>query len=421
MTQSPWLSVVVPVRDSTHLTEALSSIATQPNSDGIEVIVVDGGSRSDIQALELEGWPRVVFVERGDGSASLAVKVGLDAASASFVTFLDPSDRYAPAALGTLRRGLEAAPGVAAAQGTIRRRQGKEALGPSHLDSNVGAMMIKREALVALDLVNPSRPIDEDGNLVAQLGRAGLAVLPLAETIIHSRSSSEAPAERLYQNQVDGQPIDDTLTVALVVRNGMPHLPDAVASLRGQIHSPDRIIAVVGASEDETAEWLTTQPDIEVLSQHGTGLAEARNQAVAAVDEGWLAFLDHDDLWAAEKLADQRRVAAMVQELSAVVCRFETDGHEGQASGARIGWTPSALMAHRVTFDEIGPFDASLGLGCDTDWFRRLRLSDTLCLLPPRMLMTKRRHGGNLSAEPFQNRHAMFAMIAKHRRTATRP
>ncbi|MCI0434600.1 MAG: hypothetical protein L0271_13315, partial [Gemmatimonadetes bacterium] len=60
--------------------------------------------------------------------------------------------------------------------------------------------------------------------------------------------------------------------------------------------------------------------------------------------------------------------------------------------------------------------DPELGSGCDTDWFARALRSGAPCAVVPRVLMYKRLHASNLSADPLQNRRDMFRIIQKHRR-----
>lgn len=406
MTQDPWLSVIVRAPHSSHLAEALASIAGQTDADGIQTIVVTDGASDDVQHQAQSVLPNALHLDQADQ--------WLTPVRAPLVGFLDGDDRYAPDALARLRRALDAAPTVAAALGTARSIQGDDPLGPSDLTSHAGTVMARRKALSD----HSDRKLF-DGN-ARWVYRAEHPVLPIAETVLHTRSTPKALSKADRRYQTAPTPVGEPVTAVLVVRNGMPRLKEAVASVRAQTQPPDKIIAVVGPSDDGTEEWLDAQPDIELHLQSGTGLADARNQAVASVSNGWIAFIDHDDLWMKEKLEDQLRLANLVTEPSSVICRFETDDRDGSARGPRLGWTPSALMADRDFFTQVGPFDGTLGLGCDTDWFRRLRLSRSICLLSPLVLMKKHRHGGNLSATPARNREAMFAMIAKHRRGGTR-
>lgn len=215
------------------------------------------------------------------------------------------------------------------------------------------------------------------------------------------------------------------ITVILAVRDGRRYLPSAIESLHRQTLVPAEILAVVGTSADDTLDYLRAQPDIRVLEQDGTGLAAARNQGVEVAGCAWIAFLDHDDLWHPEKLATQWRSLSSAEGAVASVTHFrlvedvdpDDPAHVSSRPGqpARPGWTPSALLAHRDVFRAVGPFDPSLGMGCDTDWFRRLRLADVAVAVATEVLLDKRIHAANLSRDTAVNRAAMFRMLAKHR------
>ena len=158
----------------------------------------------------------------------------------------------------------------------------------------------------------------------------------------------------------------------------MPYLPEAVTAIRGQTLSPREIVAVVGSSHDGTREYLHSQPDIRVIEQSGVGLATARNVALKVVKYPLVAFCDHDDLWHPTKLEKQVAVITQFSTPATCIVSFEEFSERGPATRtdaqfghvATLGWTLSALLAHRDVFTAIGPFDPALGFGCDTDWFR---------------------------------------------------
>jgi glycosyltransferase involved in cell wall biosynthesis len=170
-------------------------------------------------------------------------------------------------------------------------------------------------------------------------------------------------------------------------------------------------------------DYLRSQPDIRVFEQAALGLAAARNAALAAVTGPLIAFCDHDDLWHPAKLEKQVAVLANFSAPSACIVNFEESPRRGPIEPVpglfcnvpTPAWTPSALLAHREVFRSIGPFDPALDLGCDTDWFRRLRQSEIPCGIAGRVLLHKRRHDSNLSRDPKTNRAAMFKMIRKMR------
>jgi GT2 family glycosyltransferase len=321
-----------------------------------------------------------------------------------------------------------------------------------YLGFNVGALMSRRAALLAAGLFDESLRQSEDVDLFIRLREAGARHLVIPDTVLEYRrhqSSLTATAEpkalkhgaaenwiRLVRNsiarrrssgaQASTQAADwPRVSVLLVVRDGRRYLPAALASIRAQTLAAAEIIAVVGASADGTAEYLQAQGDVRVVAQSGEGLATARNQAIAGARAPLLAFLDHDDLWHERKLEMQAKAIDLFAMPAACITNFRLVGETGSPDPTvvdrsgdalqRLGWTPSALLVHRDVFDRVGGFDPSLGMGCDTDWFRRLRLSATPIGVASQVLMEKRVHDNNLSRENAHNRQAMFRMLGKHR------
>ena len=144
----------------------------------------------------------------------------------------------------------------------------------------------------------------------------------------------------------------------MAVKNGMRHLPAALASLRRQTLTPAEIVAIVGASQDGTLAYLAAQPDIRVIAQTGDGLAQARNQGLAAARGELIAFLDHDDRWHQRKLELQTEMLDLFARPAACLTQFRTVVEADPDDPARppmdrlprLGWTPSALVAHREVF-----------------------------------------------------------------------
>jgi glycosyltransferase involved in cell wall biosynthesis len=211
----------------------------------------------------------------------------------------------------------------------------------------------------------------------------------------------------------------------MVVRNGRRYLPAALECVRRQSAAPAEIVAIVGVSEDGTTSYLEAQPDVRVVRQAGSGLADARNQGIEEAREERIAFLDHDDLWRPRKMEAQLGVLDLFDRSAASITRFRIV-HDADPNNPalvktsadllpRLGWTPSALLAHRDLFRTVGGFDPAAGMGCDTDWFRRLRLSNAPCGVASGVLLDKRVHEANLSRDHANNRAAMFRVLQKHR------
>ncbi len=445
------ISVVVPAhRPLDYFAEALASIAAQTVA-AIETVVVDDGGGVP-EALVAAGLPGARLIRQDQAGPAAARNRAIAASSGAFVAFLDADDRWTPDALPALLKGFRDAPGVALVQGHIREfatgEDGREqVLGTSYLGFNLGATLVRRAALPDVPFDETLRR-DEDVDFFMRLQEARHPRLMIPDHVLdyrrHPASLTAASPPRLMVGETmtnllrllhrarhrrpDGaageapQP-PPRLSVIMVVRNGRRHLPAALASLRAQSLPPGEILAVVAPSDDGTEDYLAGEADIRVVRQVGEGLAAARNQGLAEARGDIIAFLDHDDLWSPVKLERQIAVLRLFEGPAASIVHFRTT-HDDDAGGAptdapepmsRLGWTPSALVAHRAVFERVGGFDPAAGLGCDTDWFRRLRLLGVPCGVAAGVLLEKRRHGGNLSRDPAQNRAAMFQMIRKHR------
>ena len=84
------------------------------------------------------------------------------------------------------------------------------------------------------------------------------------------------------------------VSVIIPTKNRLWSLPKAVASARSE-KLRMQIIVVDDGSTDGTAEWLRTQPDLEVVMGDGWGKPWGVNKAVARASGKYLRFLDSDD------------------------------------------------------------------------------------------------------------------------------
>ncbi len=94
------------------------------------------------------------------------------------------------------------------------------------------------------------------------------------------------------------------VTVVIPAYRASDTLARALASARGQLPSaPAEIIVVDDGSGDRTAALAREGGATVLVHEHNRGLAAARNTAVTAATQPWLAFLDADDEWLPHHLA----------------------------------------------------------------------------------------------------------------------
>ncbi len=456
---APLVSVVVPVWDGeAFLGPALASVRAQTFRDH-EVIVVDDGSKVPVEAMVRSVLPEAKVFRQEHAGPSAARNLGLTKATGDFQTFLDADDLWHENTLALLLKALRDAPSAGVVQGLVQRIESRgagsmEALGPPYAGFNVGALMVRREAMDAIGPFDEHLCESEDVDLFIRLKERRIRRLVIPDLVLDYRQrpgsvTAMTPPRPLQAGHVanwlrlvrgslkrrratasedtNARPDDSpsSITAVLVVRQGRKYLPGALESIRRQTLAPLEILVIAGPSTDGTMDWLRAQPDVRTLEQEGTGLAAARNQALREARGTYIAFLDHDDLWRADKLEVQMRSLALFSAPAACIANFrevrDEDGYGPANSTAdlrqptRLGWTPSALVAHRDVFASVGDFDPTLGHGCDTDWFRRLRNTEIPCALATSVLLKKRRHDRNLSADTERNREAMLRMIGKHR------
>ncbi|MEM8760465.1 MAG: glycosyltransferase family A protein [Pseudomonadota bacterium] len=448
----PLISVVVPTfNDGHHLGEALASITAQARDD-IEVVIVDDGSDTAVDATIAAALPRACVITQANAGPSGARNRGIRASNGEFVAFLDADDLWEPNALSRLVKGFADAPAADIVHGHVRRfhdgEVGRQKLGPIYCGFNVGSLMVRREVLTAAGLFDESLRRSEDVDLIIRLRDAGARRVVIPDLILNYRAAGpdgQQPSGHALKPVANGNWISllrsslqrkrtarqlsttaeegpTPVSVILTVRNGMRYLPAGLASVRRQTSAPAEIIACVGPSTDGTLDYLAGEPDVSVVRQCGEGLAHARNEALPHASHPFIAFFDHDDLWHPEKLAKQLEALSVFARPSACIVNFLEITDDASADGMvtdppqglpTLGWTPSAVVAHRDVYQQIGPFDPALGMGCDTDWFDRLRRSDIPCTVAGRALLWKRRHERNLSSDPLRNREAMFKVIRK--------
>lgn len=185
------------------------------------------------------------------------------------------------------------------------------------------------------------------------------------------------------------------ISAIVVCRNARPFLEACLASIRWQTCPPDEIVVVDGHSADGSVQWLAQQPGLRVLTQTGQGIANARNEGLAAARGDLIAFLDADDTWPPGKLARQVEILQENPVCQAVTGMLrKTDDAEARPL---VAMTPGGFLFRREVFAEIGLFDESLTVAADHEWLLRAVRRGLRYQALPDLVLIKRMHGENLS------------------------
>lgn len=198
---------------------------------------------------------------------------------------------------------------------------------------------------------------------------------------------------------------DKPLVSAVVPTFNRAHLlPVAVRSVISQSWRPLELVISNDGSEDNTLEVIEQmRPEVEgagvkltVASNPNGGRAAARNAGVNAASGEWVAFLDDDDNWAAEKTAKQmqRLRETGADAACCYLLKKNSDGetrHPAPPKRLMDGFEPAAWVrgeayAHinsvifrRALWPKVGEFDRELVKSQDVEWIGRLVHVATFC------------------------------------------
>ena len=182
------------------------------------------------------------------------------------------------------------------------------------------------------------------------------------------------------------------VSVVVATHNRRTLLARALASIKLQRYRDFEIIVVDDASIDGTASWLRTEHQEVILVELSTqsGAAAARNRGVEQARGEIVAFLDDDDAWHPSYLETQ--VAQFDAHPDILLC---STGHVEIDAASWVVQpslrplfnyanplihilaecplhTLSVVACRRSALERFGPFDETLTIVHDLDWYLRL-------------------------------------------------
>ncbi|HEX3728835.1 MAG TPA: glycosyltransferase family 2 protein [Opitutaceae bacterium] len=227
--------------------------------------------------------------------------------------------------------------------------------------------------------------------------------------------------------------MDPLVSIVIPCYNAEPWLGAALDSALAQTWPATEIIVVDDGSRDRSREIARGYENrgVRVLAQANAGASAARNAGLRAARGAYIQFLDADDLLAPGKIEAQvRRLADGGAGVlaSGAWARFAGDpaGAEFtpqanwrdlsgveflQSNYEEIGMMhPAAWLAPRALLDRIGPWDESLSLNDDGEYFARAALAaDRIVFCPDARSLYRSNLGGSLSGR--RDRRALESFI----------
>lgn len=192
-----------------------------------------------------------------------------------------------------------------------------------------------------------------------------------------------------------------TISVILCVYNGAATIAKTIESVLDQTFTDFEFLIINDGSKDGTLDVIDRVHDsrIQVFSYPNRGLATSRNRGLANANGDYIAFIDADDLWTADKLEAQINVleehpqAAVayswvdrIDEGDRVICQ---GGHH-TASGnvlaylllADITDSGSNALIRKSALAEVGNYEESMNSGQDWDMAIRLAARYDFAVVP---------------------------------------
>jgi glycosyltransferase involved in cell wall biosynthesis len=188
------------------------------------------------------------------------------------------------------------------------------------------------------------------------------------------------------------------VSVVIAAFNADRTIAETLESIAAQTFRDFEVIVVDDGSTDRTAQIAVQMaagfPKLICLRQPNSGQPAARNRGIGEARGRYVAFVDADDLWRAEKLARQVHfldchprtglVYADAEFFDAAsgrtLCRMSDKCrlYEGDVLGRLLlkSFIPSPTpMVRRTVFGEVGLFDESRELAIGEDWNMWLRIA----------------------------------------------
>ena len=211
--------------------------------------------------------------------------------------------------------------------------------------------------------------------------------------------------------------MESKVSIIVPVYNAQKYIKETVQSVKNQTYTNWELLLVEDGSTDDTAkvisEMLQKEPDerIKLLPKENGGAARARNFGLSKATGRYIAFLDADDLWSAEKLEKQ---LAFMEEKQAAFCftgyEFANENGVGNGTVVRVPETlvykqalqNTTIFTSTVIFDtqkiEKEKLEMPIIKSEDTAlWFKVLR-TGTVAYGLDENLVRYRRMGGTLSS-----------------------
>jgi glycosyltransferase involved in cell wall biosynthesis len=221
------------------------------------------------------------------------------------------------------------------------------------------------------------------------------------------------------------------ISVVIPFYNSDEFITDAVNSALSQTLLVKEIIIVNDGSKSSCREILDRFEDpVRVVHlKENCGISVARNTGARHATGEWIAFLDSDDMWMKDKLAQQKQFLQAHPELN--VCHTGVEVFKGDQVIAQYvnkpDWLalkdaimiaqvlPSAMLIRRAVFEDVGMFDTKTPASSDRELtIRLIQAGEKIGCINKSLTRLRREDHGNISSQWKPKLRGHLYILRKH-------
>ncbi len=222
------------------------------------------------------------------------------------------------------------------------------------------------------------------------------------------------------------------VSVVIATRNRAHYLPDAIASILGQSFAEFELLIVDDGSTDATPAVVQAfaSPRVHYVRQSHRGVSSARNAGLSIASGEYLAFLDDDDVFLADKLRVQVRELERDTSLGLVAGGHVVIDERQQLLAIDEPWkrlphlnsdvlllgnrfSSNSVLIRRSCWDLVRGFDETLTLAEDWHAWLRLALEDCRMAWTRTVVCGVRRHQRHASLDVVPMKEAELEVLRK--------
>ncbi|MGH2868612.1 MAG: glycosyltransferase family 2 protein [Solirubrobacteraceae bacterium] len=196
-----------------------------------------------------------------------------------------------------------------------------------------------------------------------------------------------------------------TVSVVIPVYNGERYLGEAIESVVVQRGATLEVMVIDDGSTDASAALAGSfGPPVRCRQIPHCGIGGARNAGLRGGHSEFVAFLDADDLWTPNALAellpallgsDYDLVFGHARQFVSPELELPTPTPSRYGGELEPGYAAGGALIRRDALNRVGPFHEGLRSGEFIDWMARARELGLRETLIPAHVLSRRIHGSN--------------------------